>query len=748
MIQRAWLFCAASSLASIATASPMSETTMRNFVLDGEILVYSPNASGLPVSTVVAPRGARNERDLLLKVQTIAAATPDLARFESGPLVHGTEPLVIGEQGAKALTLGDLSLQLHDGRWTFFGNDGELMGRPIFALAPESTPKRLSEFEFTLTGELMLDEAMAAELGLSQMYPPPHIVGSAVIHGASYPGTDYTAGAPAAKSTPTIGTSALSVVGPDVIVSTIGPSFTEYGASAGIGAYAVTTVSCNIGTQDAIWIDCTSGPQCNQHPVIGTQIYRLKSVAGATRFEQIGMSWLKHGFCAADAPNCGTPYVGNGSCDWLGLFATDTYGSGLNASQPGCGPRSEINAWTGVYPYPYVLGAGTGSPGGIFKRCQVLNSDLDPAQNAGASYLCDVVYICTDEPDANKYNNYSNRACTVGAFGVQYNLEFTGGTNTQQSALERWPIIDPGVTLVNVDVPGDGRFVVGAKVTDLGGGTWHYEYAILNMNCHDSARRITVPADLTVQVAPASIGFHDVPYHSGEPYSGTDWTQVRNTSNVEWTTDTFTVNQNANALRWSTTYNFRFDANIAPVSGDIEIGLFRSGGTATAVGVPVPGSFGLPTPYCFGDGSGTACPCANNGAAGNGCAHSLNAAGANLAGSGLPRISADTFVLTTTGMPSGPGLYFQGDAIAAGGNGFAFGDGLLCASGAIIRLGVKFAVAGTSVYPDVGDPTLSVAGSCVAGNTRFYQKWFRDAAPFCTVATYNLTSAIQITWVP
>jgi hypothetical protein len=60
--------------------------------------------------------------------------------------------------------------------------------------------------------------------------------------------------------------------------------------------------------------------------VIGQQMYRLKTVAGSTRFEQIGMSWLKHGFCAADAPSCsGGTYTPNPSCDWLGLFATDTY---------------------------------------------------------------------------------------------------------------------------------------------------------------------------------------------------------------------------------------------------------------------------------------------------------------------------------------------------------------------------------------------------------------------------------------
>jgi hypothetical protein len=67
----------------------------------------------------------------------------------------------------------------------------------------------------------------------------------------------------------------------------------------------MTTVSCNIGTANAVWIECGAGPNCNQHPVIGQQMYRLQTKpAGYKQLRQIGMSWLKHGFCAADAPNC------------------------------------------------------------------------------------------------------------------------------------------------------------------------------------------------------------------------------------------------------------------------------------------------------------------------------------------------------------------------------------------------------------------------------------------------------------
>jgi hypothetical protein len=32
---------------------------------------------------------------------------------------------------------------------------------------------------------------------------------------------------------------------------------------------------------------------------------------------------------------------------------------------------------------------------------------------------------------------------------------------------------------------------------------------------------------------------------------------------------------------------------------------------------------------------------------------------------------------------------------------------------------------------------------------RVYQCWYRNADPvFCTVATFNLTNAVQVTWTP
>ncbi|MBL8863780.1 MAG: hypothetical protein JNK02_17455 [Planctomycetes bacterium] len=158
--------------------------------------------------------------------------------------------------------------------------------------------------------------------------------------------------------------------------------------------------------------------------------------------------------------------------------------------------------------------------------------------------------------------------------------------------------------------------------------------------------------------------------------------------------------------------------------------------------------FGSAVPFCFGDGSGTPCPCGNVGGPANGCASSVNAAGANLAASGITSLSADSLVLAGSGMPNSSALYFQGTTQLAGGLGAVFGDGLRCAGGTVIRLGTKSNVAGASLYPAGGDPAVSVRGLVGAPGLRTYQVWYRNAAAFCTSDTFNLTNGIAVTWSP
>jgi hypothetical protein len=133
--------------------------------------------------------------------------------------------------------------------------------------------------------------------------------------------------------------------------------------------------------------------------------------------------------------------------------------------------------------------------------------------------------------------------------------------------------------------------------------------------------------------------------------------------------------------------------------------------------------------------------------AGDGCASSVNANGANLATSGMPSLSGDTLVLAGTGMPNSSALYFQGTTRVNAGLGVVFGDGLRCAGGSIVRLKTATNVGGASQFPVTGDPSVSVRGMVAAPGTRTYQVWYRNAAAFCTASTFNLSNGVEVNWL-
>lgn len=150
--------------------------------------------------------------------------------------------------------------------------------------------------------------------------------------------------------------------------------------------------------------------------------------------------------------------------------------------------------------------------------------------------------------------------------------------------------------------------------------------------------------------------------------------------------------------------------------------------------------------YCFG--TNAACPCGNAGDGISGCENSAVTGGARLTASGTWFITSDSAVLTATQLPAtAPALYFQGSSDILSGS--PFGDGLLCVSGTITRMAVKFAVGGVSHFPEAGDPDLHVAGLVPAtGGYRYYQAWHRDSLPFCTAAVFNLTNGVALLWAP
>lgn len=355
--------------------------------------------------------------------------------------------------------------------------------------------------------------------------------------------------------------------GPDIIMSDLNAvaSFTPWN---GIDSFSFGHVQCNMGDQPLPFVHNT-----NQHPVFGANMYRLKD----GRFEQIGMSWMLHGFFALSGNQCGcgcTPT--NGST--LGVGCSNPESAMIQAQQLGLGPRSEINPYTGEFLFPFGAGDPDSTGASVFKRLQVHTSDLDPQQNGGGEYFGELLIVAPGEAAfGNQHNNYSYRKVNVIGVGGDWTAALAAGSPTvaQRPAISAWRAADPEVVETVVEVPGDGRFVLSARVTYLGGGEWDYEYALLNQSSHRACSSFVVPHP--EQTTVVDVGFHDVEYHSGEPFSGDDWTTQVDADGVRWYTSYFEEDENANALRWGTMYNFRFRTFRGPATGEVELELFRPG---------------------------------------------------------------------------------------------------------------------------------------------------------------------------
>ena len=315
-------------------------------------------------------------------------------------------------------------------------------------------------------------------------------------------------------------------VGPDVTVF----SFTDissYGSSGGFAGYSLGTTLLQPRRLAAQLVRPeqrlrprrrTEGPPGHRPEPLPVEERPLRADRHELAEARVRVAQRGDAGCSGAAgQSCQPPPAGGNQ---LGVGCTDPYVASLNGGRP-LGRRSEVNATTGVFPYPYS------SPGGPYavydQRIKVAATDVNPAQNAGAPYWVEGHYIASDDAGSgNALNNASHRQVTVGA-APNFGLSMTGTFFEQKPAIFAWPAQDPAVALVNVDVPGAlvERFHVARKVTDLGGGLWHYEYAVHNLNSDRSARSFTV--EFPVATAFTNVGFKGIAHHSGEPYATGDW---------------------------------------------------------------------------------------------------------------------------------------------------------------------------------------------------------------------------------
>ncbi len=418
-------------------------------------------------------------------------------------------------------------------------------------------------------------------------------------------------------------------LGPDVTVFNLtdvartGAANNEAGVN--VTAYAVGTESCNRGDVPVAWYDAP-GARENLHPVIAQNVFRLKSSTqnGTTfqRFEQLGQSWLKHGFLSVNGNACGTCVQPPDGGDQLGINCSDPYGSGLNGDPGLLGSRSRVNAATGFFAMPVVKGNSTGNAA-IRGRAQVPTADV-VSQPAGTRFFVDAQYVTQDDhqhvrPNQTVATNALNNA-TWREINIQAGTgtpSFIGGNRQQEPGIFAWRAIDAGVTLVSADhddvanpnafvFPNTtlrGRFWVAGKATSLGNGLWRYEYAIYNLTSDRGAGGFSVP--FPSDGVESDFYFRHPHSHSGEPYSNAAWTMTKANGRLNFSTETFAANNNANAIRWSTMYNIGFTSNVAPTTGNASINLFKPGTVGApdsidAVNLPVP----TVPPSCAADFNG------------------------------------------------------------------------------------------------------------------------------------------------
>src|SRR2546423_14192797 len=102
-------------------------------------------------------------------------------------------------------------------------------------------------------------------------------------------------------------------------------------------------------------------------------------------------------------------------------------------------------------------------------------------------------------------------------------------------------------------------------------------------------------SNIGFQAPPQEPGWANDGTFNNQAYSSTPWagTQVNGCqqwlgSCLMWNSETFAQNQNANAIRFGTLYNFRFDADLRPTLWYATIGFFKTGSPiAVVVAAPV-----------------------------------------------------------------------------------------------------------------------------------------------------------------
>ena len=337
---------------------------------------------------------------------------------------------------------------------------------------------------------------------------------------------------------------------------------------------SMATTSCNVGDVNVTWLAAMN----EDHPGIAMQVYRELD----NRFEQVGVSWIKHGFFALSNSQCTTcqnPSPGT----FLGVGCSDTYGLSNNGDRFWLGPRDEwdpnlgtwdcMNSFFDGTPADCVRSENGSGNGPVNHRLEGFDGDYGLP---GATYYYEAMYMVN--ADEALRNNIGSRECTMFWNGNTwiFSTPSTGSGNPliEGPAVERYGDM---TTIKRLD-GGNGEVVLSVDVQDLGDGTWRYEYALFNWTLDRMVRQFSMPTNGLV----SNFYFHDI-----DDEAGNDWVVTTTAKNVTWTYNdaVFPGHKVGGALEFGTLYNFGFTSNRPPATRTAALGIHESGNGGDLMGV-------------------------------------------------------------------------------------------------------------------------------------------------------------------
>ena len=326
------------------------------------------------------------------------------------------------------------------------------------------------------------------------------------------------------------------------------------------------TTSCNAGDQIVPW----NAAMEETHPLIALALFRVENGV----LEMLGKNWLKHAWYALSSDQCNLGCIPSDGT-YLGIGCSDTYSSGNNGNRWDLGPREEVDPWAGTwvacgsfFDEPVVPDADCDrdyfgeAPDDVAHRLEVWDEDLG---HAGADYYYEGQYIVDGE--TFDWDNIGWRPCQMVWSGGNWSFSTIGGglVPTFGPFIMTW-----GDERHTVPVaPDDGQVILAVDVTDLGGGQWHYEYALYNWRSNRGLSSFSIPvagANVT------NISFRDI-----DKTGANDWQVTQAAGALTWSTDDYATDPNANALHYQTLFNFRFDADVPPGAASAQCGIFEPG---------------------------------------------------------------------------------------------------------------------------------------------------------------------------